>query len=298
MLSHSENPPQYANQYAEVEFQLPHVTIKGLRGGTPGGPLLLLLHGWLDNCHSFIPMLPHLQDYDWVAIDFPGHGHSSHRSADAQYYFVDWVFDVEALIRQQKWQGLHLLGHSMGGFVAQLLAATFPQSVRSVMSIEAFGLVTGQPQDALEQLQKAFASRFKQQGRNLPVYSDLQHLRHARAKAGDFDETLADLLLQRNLRVVDEGYSWRTDPRVRCVSPFRFTADQVPAILQGIQVPLLVILGADGHSNLVEGLNRWQSEVAQIEVETLPGGHHLHMQHPQLVAGAVVRQLTRLSPGA
>lgn len=294
----ADYPPQQVHDYSEVAFELSHVTIKGLRGGTPGGPLLLLLHGWLDNCHSFLPMLPYLKDYDWIAIDFPGHGHSSHRSADAQYYFVDWVYDVEALIRDQQWQQVHLLGHSMGGFVAQLLAATFPQSIKSVISIEAFGLVTGQPQDALEQLRKGFASRFKQQGRNLPVYTDLQHLRHARAKAGDFNEHLAELLLQRNLRTVEGGYSWRTDPRVRSVSPFRFTAEQVPAILQGIQAPLLVILGEQGHANLVEAVQRWQGEVGDVTVESIPGGHHLHMQYPELVAKAVLRQLAKLTHAA
>lgn len=289
------HPSQHSIEYSEVVFKLPHATIKGLRGGTPGGPKLLLLHGWLDNCHSFLPMLPYLQKYDWIAIDFPGHGHSSHRSADAQYYFVDWVYDIEALIRDQQWQQLSVIGHSMGGYVAQLLAATFPQSVRRLVSIEAFGLVTGPPADALEQLRKGFASRFKQQNRSLPVYADLQHLRHARAKAGSFSEALAELLLQRNLRAVEGGYSWRTDPRVRSVSPFRFSQDHIPAILRGIQAPMQVILGTEGHSDLITGLEKWQNEVASLVTESLPGGHHLHMEYPAAVAAAALRHLGELT---
>lgn len=277
--------------YTEVSFELPHVRIQGLRGGTPGGPFLLLLHGWLDNCHSFVPMLPYLNDYDWVAIDFPGHGHSGHRSLDAQYYFVDWIYDVESLIRQQQWQDIHLIGHSMGGFVAQLLAATFPAAIRSIVAIEAFGLVTGQPEDALEQLRKSLTGRFKQSSRRLPVYPDLQHLRYARAKVGEFSEELAELLLQRNLRRVEGGFSWRTDPRVRTASPFRFTAEQVPAVLQGIQAPLQVILAERSEDGLVEALAKWGPEVASLVTETLPGGHHLHMEYPQLVAAAVCRHL-------
>lgn len=283
--------PQAA--YTEVTFELPHIRIQGLRGGTPGGPFLLLLHGWLDNCHSFIPMLPYLNDYDWVAIDFPGHGHSGHRSQDAQYYFVDWIYDVENLIRQQQWQDIHLIGHSMGGFVAQLLAATFPSSIRSIVAIEAFGLVTGQPVDALEQLRKSLVGRFKQSSRRLPVYADLQHLRYARAKAGNFSEALADLLLQRNLRSVEGGFSWRTDPRVRTVSPFRFTAQQVPAVLQGIQAPMQVILAERSENGLLEALEKWGSEVASLVTETLPGGHHLHMEYPDLVATALRRHLNQ-----
>lgn len=297
-MNQFKHASQQFAEYSEVSFNLSHVTMKGIRGGTPGGPRLLLLHGWLDNCHSFLPMSPYLEKYDWIAIDFPGHGHSGHRSTDAQYYFVDWVYDVEALIREQKWRQLSVIGHSMGGYVAQLLAATFPGSVSALVSIEAFGLVTGQPTDALEQLRKGFASRFKQQTRSLPVYADLQHLRHARAKAGSFSEALADLLLQRNLRPVEGGYSWRTDPRVRSVSPFRFSEHHVPAILRGIQAPMQVILGADGHGDLIKGLEKWQGEVASLATETLPGGHHLHMEYPEAVATAALRHLNKVTQTA
>lgn len=276
------------HEYTDVRFDLPHIQLQGLRGGTPGGPFLLLLHGWLDNCHSFLPMLPYLNDFDWVAVDFAGHGHSAHRSADAQYYFVDYVYDIQCLIAEQGWQDVHVLGHSMGGYVAQLLSACFPTAIRSLCCIEAFGLVTGAPEDALTQLQKGFSSRLKQQNRTLPVYPDLQHLHHARAKAGDFDAALGALLLQRNLRDVEGGYSWRTDPRVRTVSPFRFTEAQVPAVLAGLTMPMQLLLGQDGHADLRDAVSRWGDQVPQLRIANLPGGHHVHMQAPEQTATLVI----------
>ncbi|HEY9041090.1 MAG TPA: alpha/beta fold hydrolase, partial [Rheinheimera sp.] len=90
---------------------------------------ILCLHGWLDNAASFIPLAAKLPDLPILALEFPGHGHSSHRGADAYYYFFDWVQDLVALCRQQNWQQLTIVGHSMGGMVATALAAAFPELV-------------------------------------------------------------------------------------------------------------------------------------------------------------------------
>ena len=276
------------NHYQNVSFDLPHIQLQGLRGGTPGGPFLLLLHGWLDNCHSFLPMLPYLQEYDWVAIDFAGHGHSGHRSADAHYYFIDYVFDLQSLIEQQKWQDIHVVGHSMGGYVGQMLTACIGPRVCSLVCIEAFGLAVGEAADALAHLKVGFASRFRQQGRTLPTYTDLRHLHHARALAGNFATSYAALLLQRNLRQVEGGYRWRTDPRVRAPSPFRFSEAQVPSLLRGISQPMHVIVGEEGHKEVGEALLKWQRYVADLYQTWLPGGHHLHMQHPEQTSKVII----------
>ncbi|MBA3988211.1 MAG: alpha/beta hydrolase [Idiomarina sp.] len=275
--------------YSEVSFDLPHIQLKGLRGGTPGKPLLLLLHGWLDNCHSFLPLLsePELADYDWIALDFAGHGHSSHRGADAAYYFVDYMYDVQTLIEQQGWQHLHVVGHSMGGYVGQLLGACFGERIASLVTIEAFGLVTGEPEQTLQLLRDGYTSRRKQFGRELPTYTDLNHLIRARAKAGDFTPELAELLLRRNLTHTEAGFRWRTDPRARTTSPFRFTEQHVPSVLQALQMPVQVVLGEDGHAQLPDALAQWGAHVQQLSVVQVAGGHHAHMQSPRSVAQAI-----------
>lgn len=278
------------NDVSEVTFELPHISLKGLRGGTPGGPFLLLLHGWLDNCRSFEPMFPYLDAYDWVAVDFPGHGYSAHRPVGSAYYFVDWVADIEALIRTQKWQNIHLVGHSMGGYVAQTLAAVFPQPIKKLVTLEAFGMVVSPASDSLQQLRKGLQARLKQGKRRDPVYADINSLVKARAEISEFSEDLALLLLQRNLQPVEGGYRWRTDPRVRAPSPFRFCAQQIPPILQGIEAPMHVILGDQGHNDLPEAVEKWATDVRRISFETLPGGHHFHMQNPASVVNALTCQ--------
>src|SRR3546814_6129023 len=63
----------------ELRIDTAHGQMAALRAGREGAPRLLAVHGWLDNAASFIPMLAHLGDFDVVAIDLPGHGHSFHR---------------------------------------------------------------------------------------------------------------------------------------------------------------------------------------------------------------------------
>ena len=52
--------------------------------GPRDAPPVLLVHGWLDNCYSFVPLLTQLPlDKRYIAIDLPGHGHSSHKPKSA-----------------------------------------------------------------------------------------------------------------------------------------------------------------------------------------------------------------------
>ena len=61
----------------EISLDTARGPIVGLRSGDPDGPKLLALHGWLDNAASFVPLMPELARYDFVALDLPGHGASA-----------------------------------------------------------------------------------------------------------------------------------------------------------------------------------------------------------------------------
>ena len=56
--------------------------------GPRDAPPVLLFHGWLDNCHSFLPLLTKLpKNRRYIALDLPGHGHSSHKP-NGSYNFI------------------------------------------------------------------------------------------------------------------------------------------------------------------------------------------------------------------
>ena len=69
--------PQFLQR---ISFKVPWGEIAAKAWGPEDGKPFLGLHGWLDNANTFdtlAPLLP--ENIRFIAIDFPGHGKSSHR---------------------------------------------------------------------------------------------------------------------------------------------------------------------------------------------------------------------------
>ena len=65
------------------------------RWGKEGDEPIIALHGWMDNAASYDRIAPSLVGYCVYALDFPGHGLSSHRPVGACYNIWDYVADEE-----------------------------------------------------------------------------------------------------------------------------------------------------------------------------------------------------------
>lgn len=264
--------------------KLSHINLAGLESGPHSFPQLLALHGWLDNAESFAPLNQHLDSFHRYFLDFPGHGHSGHRPTGCWYYFTEYVADVVAFIERKNLQNLHLVGHSMGGYVAQLVASICPERVSKLTLIEAFGLYISKEGDVVDHLAKAIFDRNRLAKKTAPEYPDSERLVKLRADKSELSEDLARLIIERNLQPMGAGVGWRIDPRVRLASPIRFTEANATDMLKHIVCPVQVILGDTGHEDLRKALAAWRKYVPQLQVHTLVGGHHVHMQQPKQVA--------------
>ena len=94
-----------------------------------GGRGLLLVHGFTGGRIDFADHLDALADAGWwaVAPDLRGHGESWHPEDEADYSLDHYACDVWALVDALGWDRLVLLGHSMGGMIAQVAAAQRPE---------------------------------------------------------------------------------------------------------------------------------------------------------------------------
>lgn len=247
-------------------------------------PPVLCLHGWLDNAASFIPLMQQLPDTPMLAIDWPGHGHSQHLGTDSHYHFVDYVGDLFELINSQGWDRIHLLGHSMGGLIASVFAGTFPDKVRSLMMIEACGPMSWPEQEAPQILKKAVISRRKLADKQLTQHPSLAAAIAARRAAGDLDDASARLLVERGIQASEQGFVWRSDPRLRTFSALRMTEGQAHAFVDATTAPALVVYGTEGFQMVRQAVQQRAGLYAQLELAELAGGHHLHMSHAANVA--------------
>lgn len=89
---------------------------------------LLLVHGFTGAKEDFTPWLEMLADAGWhaVAPDLRGHGTSSKPTAESAYTFELLADDMLRLADALGWEHFVLLGHSMGGMIAQFMACAAP----------------------------------------------------------------------------------------------------------------------------------------------------------------------------
>jgi pyruvate dehydrogenase E2 component (dihydrolipoamide acetyltransferase) len=106
------------------------------------GPQVLLLHGFGADHLSWLANQQALATEGTVcALDLPGHGESAMDVSDGT---VATLADkIAALLDRVGLRDIHVIGHSLGGGVALLLAETRPDLVASLVLIASAGLDDG-----------------------------------------------------------------------------------------------------------------------------------------------------------
>lgn len=275
----------------ELSLQLPHLRLAARAWGDPALPRLLALHGWLDNAASFDRIAPLLcEHFHIVAIDLPGHGRSGHRPPGTWYHYVDYLGDALAAADALGWTHFGLLGHSLGGAVASMLAAASPQRIERLFLIEALGPLTAEVDQTLSLLQRALSQRHGLPAKALRVFASEAEAAETRAKAGDLSLDAAQIMVARGITPVPPGgFVWSSDPRLTLTSPQRYTEAQVLAVLGEIHVPTQLILAEPPPPFLPEAMISARiARVPSIDVVRIAGHHHLHLDDPAPVAAAML----------
>jgi pimeloyl-ACP methyl ester carboxylesterase len=275
----------------ELVIALPHATLAARRWGDASSPPLLALHGWLDNAGSFDALAPLLAArWQVIALDFAGHGRSSHLAAGSWYHYVDYFDELRTVFDHFGWSRADLLGHSLGGTLASLFAALYPERVGELMLVEALGPLSTGSEQSLAQLRRALDDRdaFVRR-RPLRVFAEVEEAMAARMRANALSEAAARAIVTRGLVKVEGGLVWSSDPRLTLASPQRYTEQQVLAMLGGIRARSLLVLADPPTSYLPSAMmDERAAQVAGIRVVRLPGGHHLHLEDAQAVATQIL----------
>lgn len=103
------------------------ITIKGLNinyleYGNKKGKDLILLHGWGQNIEMMKPLGDNFLNYHIYILDLPGFGSSD--KLNKAYEMTDYLETLEIFVKEMKIKNPTIIGHSFGGRLAIMYAAT------------------------------------------------------------------------------------------------------------------------------------------------------------------------------
>lgn len=253
--------------------------------GEGPGPPLLLVHGFTGSKEDFDPVLDDLaRDRRVVALDLPGHG-ESRGSDDPTAYGLSSA--ATWLLRAADALGLgehHLLGHSMGGLIAQRVAAAASQRLHSLILMDTgVGAVREEVGDHLTRM--ATTAREEGMAAAFEVVRSAPRP-HARPPAPELEQFLRERFLSLNPAAVVGGAS------------SLITAMPLGAFLRGIDIPVLVIHGEHDDAWTAEEQILLARSVRGAELVVIPDSvHSPQRENPKAWLEAVTDFLERADRG-
>jgi 3-oxoadipate enol-lactonase len=206
-----------------------------------------------------------------IALDFGGHGLSEHRGA---YGYAGYERDLFRLLDELGLERVAVVGHSLGGYVA-LLVATRTDRIASALAIDVKSDWTDADAELAERSRDA--SQRVEPDRGVVVDRLVRSLPIA-LRPDELDE-----LAKRSLEPADGGWRFRWDRRVLAtepVDPFAFLGD--------VQCLVHVLAGAESEVMPPPSAERFAEAIPGATLELLAGvGHHVELEAPDRVAGAI-----------
>lgn len=257
---------------------------------------VLCLHGWLDNRASFLPMMPYLQDLEYVAIDIIGHGESAHRGVNSLNHYINYVRDIKLILDALGWNQCHLLGHSMGGGIGLLAASALDERIQSLAMIDILQPITRTEKDAPEMLRTALKQFSNWDQHQQKIFPSLEAAVKARLRTSPFVQTeeSARLIMQYATEPVAGGYRLRSDARLSFRSPIMLNQKRVNAFIQAVQQPVLVIGATEGLLQNQKNCKQTTALFKNIKTQFIKGGHHVHMDNPVDTSATYLKFLKQL----
>ncbi len=271
-------------------IELPRLRYHVREWGSPGAPLLFMLHGWMDVGASFQFLVDELrQDWHVVAPDWRGYGLSEWERQGC-YWMPDYLADLELLLDHFSARDpVLIVGHSLGGNIATLYAGVRPARVRALVNLEGLGLVGDAPAKAPARLAK-----WLDEMRAPPLLQDYASLEEVAARLQKNNARLPDerarFLAAKWARERKDGrYEILGDPAHKIVNPYLYRSEEVLAVWSAISAPVLWIMARESpYAQKMDALPDFGRRIASISRVTrlwIDGaGHMMHHDEPRLLA--------------
>lgn len=282
-----------AQQQQKVQPVLDSITIGYTEAGR-GKETMILLHGLGGTRGHWMRNLPGLsQHYRVLALDLPGYGQSQLQRLPAENLLLYFSKAVVALMDSLAIQQAHLVGHSMGGQLAMLLALEQPHRVSSLTLAAPAGIETFTPQEAAGL--KAYAAA------SFPQKQSEEQVRQAWAMNFSAMPPETEPLIRARLALNESDY-FPTYAQVLQGGVSGMLEAPVASRLEEIKVPALILFGAEDklipnrylHPNLTTEAIAQQAQTAipHSKLVLLPAaGHMLQFEQPEAFNKALLQFL-------
>jgi pimeloyl-ACP methyl ester carboxylesterase len=250
-----------------------------LQWGTDA-PELVFVHGGGQNAHTW-DLVGLLLGRPMIAVDLPGHGHSSWRS-DQDYGPIPNAEAVAVAVRALAPDAAAVIGMSLGGLTTMRLAAAHPDLARKVVLVDVTpGVMT-----------RTRAMTTEQRGTTALVsgprsYATLEEMVDAAAAASPRRPLRAVRrgVVHNTKQLPDGTWAWRYDVgRATGVSSYEFLWDDVASIA----VPLMLVRGGESAFVPEEDATEFGRRSPGARLEVVAGaGHSVQSDRPRELADLI-----------
>ena len=252
--------------------------------GAAGRRPMLCIHGGAAHAHWFDFVAPGLTpDHHVLALDLRGHGDSAWADPHT-YSWKAYAEDLNAVAEKLDLTDFVLIGHSMGGMISLVYAATHPGRVGRLVIVDTIMLM---PMDRVSRMQEFGA-------RPARSYASQEEL-VARYRLEPAETQMAAPEVIRRMAVhsgrQDASGRWHHKADRRVYASFEQIAG-VP-LWEKVKAPALVIKGERSTRFTPEVLAEVRARAPQVEMAEVPASdHHITLDNPQGFVD-VVREFLR-----
>ncbi|XP_078496521.1 serine hydrolase-like protein 2 isoform X3 [Lissotriton helveticus] len=289
----------------ELQIPVPWGHLACLTWGPVEGRPVLCLHGWMDNANTFqklVPLLP--PDHRYIALDFSGHGQSSHLSPGSCYDYKNCLLDLQKTLEALNYRRVSIIGHSMGECTMGDFTYLFPDMVDKLVLLDSYGFFPVPLEMMLHRERKSIAAHLRLERNLYPkVYSPEGALKRLLDANNNLTEQSGRILLERGTKEVPGGVIFSRDIKASVEFHPTFNLEQCLELMKGIRASILTVLAKDGVSGYLDNPNpigdQYSSLVKEFksslkeryQLEVVQGNHFVHLNEPENVSGLIGRFL-------
>ena len=270
--SHAQDAPApapYTESFVEIEGLQLHLQDYG----TSGKPAMLCVHGGGANGHWFdFVAQGFTADYHVRAVDLRGHGDSDWDTSDPPNYgYSRHAADLHALTEKLGLRDFVLVGHSMGGAVSSMYAATYQGRVRALIIVDSNLVMSPERIASFQAVADRPAREYATQEAFIANYRVRPGGSTARPEAVGY-------IARHSGRRFDDGL-WRHKVDRRTYAN-RELYDSL-ALWNRIQIPALLMKAACSPRMTLEAVAEIKLRAPQVTMALVPDtDHHITLDNP------------------